>query len=120
VKVALFDVRDAARPALLDSRRLGERGSLSALDFSAHGLALQAGSGRTRMALPMLLMPAGGSGLPQLSLQRFEVDTQARTLATRPPLALGSGWADLGATRALLLGEQLHLLHDGDLRTWDW
>ena len=120
VKVALFDVRDATRPALLDSRRFGDRGSVTALDFSAHGLALQAGSGRTRLALPMLLMPAGGGAVPQLQLQRFEVDSAARSLAVKPAIAFGSGWTDIGATRGLLLGDQVHLLHGGELLTWGW
>lgn len=120
VKVALFDVRDAANPALLDSRRYGGRGSVTALDYSAHGLALQVSGATTRLALPMLLTASDGVGLPQQQLQRFEVDRNVRSLTDKPAIALGSGWADISGTRGLLLGNQLHLLHDGGLQTWDW
>lgn len=120
VKVALFDVRDAARPTLLDSRRFGSRGSVTALDYSAQGLALQAAGATTRLALPMLLTQANGIGPPLQQLQRFEVDGAARSLAVRPAFDLGSGWADISGARGLLLGKQLHLLRDGGLQTWDW
>jgi len=119
VKVALFDVRDAASPRLLDSRRFGERGSVTTLDYSAHGLALQATGGVTRLALPMLLTQPGGAE-PLQQLQRFEVDGSARSLTLRPAFDLGRGWADIAGARSLLLGSQVHLLRDGQLQTWDW
>ncbi len=120
VKVALFDVRDAARPTLLDSRAYGGRGSMTALDTSAHGLSLRAAGGLTRLALPALLTTADGSGPPEQQLLRFQVDGGTRTLATPAAIGLGSGWVDLSATRSLLLGNQVHLLMDGRLQTWDW
>jgi len=50
VKVALFDVKDPARPAALASLTFGQRGSATALDASSHGINLfQRGS----------VMPAG-------------------------------------------------------------
>lgn len=119
VKVALFDVRDASRPALLDSRRYGVRGSSTALSSSAHGLSMQVNGSRTRLALPMLVLDTELLP-PRQTVQRFEVDTVARTLAEPEALALGSGWADLSTTRTLLLGTQLHLLRDGTLQSWSW
>ena len=53
-------------------------------------------------------------------LQRFEVDSTARSLVVKPAIDLGSGWYDLGSARSLLQGEQLHHLRDGKLQTWDW
>ena len=121
VKVALFDVRDATRPSLLDSRRYGGRGSMTALDVTAHGLSMQAvAGGVTRLALPALLNADDGATPPVQQLLRFQVDGGARTLATPAALELGSGWLDLSTARSLLLGNQMHLLLDGKLQTWDW
>ena len=119
VKVALFDVRDAANPRLLDSRRYGQPGSSTGLDYSAHGLAQLTEGSRTRLALPMLLAQ-GPLVPPALSLQRFEVDSSTRSLVDKPAIELGLGWVDLGSARSLLLGGQLHHLRDGALQTWDW
>lgn len=119
VKVALFDVRDAANPKLVHSRNFGGMGSSSALDYSAHGLSLSASGNTIRLALPMLLMPEV-FGVPQLTLQRFEVDAAARTLTVRPVIDLGPGWADLGSSRSVQLDNQVHLLQDGRLQTWAW
>jgi hypothetical protein len=119
VKVALFDVRDAANPRLLDSRNYGAPGSSSALDYSAHGLSLQVVDGVTRLALPLQLLPAG-QGFVQQQLQRFEVDRTARSLRALAPIELGNGWADLASVRSLQLGEQLYHLRDGKLLSWDW
>ena len=119
VKVALFDVRDAANPRLLDSIAYGAPGSSSALDYSAHGLSLQVAGGVTRLALPLQLLPAD-QGFVLQQLQRFEVDSTARRLRALAPIELGSGWADLGSVRSLQLGEQLYHLRDGKLLSWDW
>lgn len=118
VKVALFDVRDAARPALIDSRSFGQRGSSSALDASAHGISLAMAGAVARMALPLQLVDAQGQAGEQL--QRFEVDTAARTLVAKAPLAVQPGWVDLSTARSLVLGNQLHYLRSGKLQTYDW
>ena len=119
VKVALFDVRDAANPRVLDSRRYGQPGSSTGLDYNAHGLAQLTVGSRTRLALPMLLAQ-GPLVPPALTLQRFEVDSSTRSLVEKPAIELGQGWVDLGSARSLLLGEQLHHLRDGTLQTWAW
>jgi hypothetical protein len=119
VKVALFDVRDAARPTLVASRSFGGTGSSTALDYTPHGLSLGESGNATRLALPMLLMPEQ-FGIPQLTLQRFEVDAATRSLNVLPVIDLGPGWADLGSSRSVQLDNQLHLLQDGQLQTWNW
>ncbi|MFO1326788.1 MAG: beta-propeller domain-containing protein [Rubrivivax sp.] len=118
VKVALFDVRDAARPSVLSSRTLGGPGSFTALDYTAHGLGwLQRGE-TTRVSLPMTMVGTRGDAAQQ-QLQRIEVDGGARSLRFKDPIDLGSGWTDYD-TRTLLLGEQVHLLSRGILQTWSW
>lgn len=118
VKVALFDVRDASRPAVIDSRVFGQRGSSSALDGSAHGISLAMAGTVARLALPMQLVDAQLTATEQL--QRFEVDTVARTLAVKTPLAVSEGWVDLSTARSLVLGGQLHYLRSGKLQSFDW
>ncbi len=118
-KVALFDVRDAANPRLLDSRTFGLAGSSTALDTSSHGMSLQAVGSATRMALPMMVM-TGDTSLPALNLQRFEVDSAARSLVVKPAIELGQAWVDIGSWRTLQLGAQLYLLRDGRLDSLDW
>lgn len=120
VKLALFDVQDAARPRLLDSRTHGAAGSLTALDGSAQGIGLQALAGGVRIALPALLLADGGAGEPQQQVLRYEVDFAARRLAGRPAVELGRGWADIGAVRSLPLGDQLFVLQASGLQTLDW
>lgn len=119
VKVALFDVRDTASPRLLDSRTHGRAGSMTALDSTPQGIKLQMAGTTTRLALPMLVVTDTlGTVLQQV--QRYEVDTTARTLATQSPLDLGSGWADISAVRSVFVGDRLHLLRDGKLSTSTW
>lgn len=119
VKVALFDVRDASAPKLLDSRSYGQMGSSSALDYSPHGLAQLTVGSRTRLALPMLLLD-GSKPFPAVTMQRFEVDSTARTLSVKPSIELGASWLDLGSARTLLQGDWVHHLAEGQLRSWAW
>jgi hypothetical protein len=115
-------VRRARRgqPTLLDSRRYGQPGSSTGLDYSAHGMAQLTEGSRTRLALPMLLAQGPTWCHAALSLQRFEVDSSTRSLVDKPAIELGQGWVDLGSARSLLLGGQLHHLRDGTLQTWAW
>jgi hypothetical protein len=53
VLVSLLDVRDPTRPRELARRVIGERGSMSASDFSPHGTAIERDGGRVRIALPV-------------------------------------------------------------------
>ena len=126
VKVALFDVKDPARPRELAVQNFGERGSMSGLDFSAHGLNLLAVGDQTRIALPLFLQGAT-TAAPQRGLQRFEVDTRARTLTVKAmipaaavPPGAGYGSYDLWGERSLQIGAKLYYLSQGQLGAWDW
>jgi len=119
VKVALFDVRDAANPKLLDSKRFGQAGSSSGLDYSSHGIAQLGVANRTRLALPVI-SSQNNDTQRTISLQRFEVDSSARTLNVKPAIELGESTFDLFSARSLLQGELVHYLSDGALRSWAW
>ena len=128
VRMALFDVRDAARPTLLDARSFGARGSISGLDTSAHGMSLKVAGSTTRLALPLLSMPDVSvidatdprAFMPQLSVQRIEVDTAQRRWTFKPAIELGSAWVDLSATRVLQVDDHLYRWADGTLQHWAW
>lgn len=126
VKVALFDVQDATNPRELAVRTFGERGSASGIDVSSHGINLLQIGPVVRIALPMALYGPGYT-LQQQGLQRFEVDTAARTLAVKSMLptseaATGTDpWAyDLWLQRSLQIGSQVYYLSQGTLAAWDW
>jgi len=68
--------------------------------------------------LPMLLT-LDASEPPLQTLRLFEINSSTRSMV-RSSLDLGTGWTDISATRSLLLGDQVHLLRDGKLQTWDW
>jgi hypothetical protein len=88
IKIALFDVTDAAQPRMLASRTLGTRGSYSALDASRHGLNLLHLGSKTRVALPVFVVETPGAAFGATTsyqgLSRWEVDTVAGTLVERP------------------------------------
>lgn len=121
VKVALFDVRDAAHPAVLASVTLGMAGSATAADYTPHGLGALQVDGTVRLALPMVLATSANYASWQSGLQRFEVDLAARTLRTLPMLGVvDNGGADLGQSRSLQIGPQVHHLNGAALATYDW
>lgn len=87
LKVALFDVSDPAHPRELSSLSLGERGTMSALDFTRHGISILQGESLARIALPVRLTATTPAGYPQpvrQGLARFVVDAAAGTLVQRP------------------------------------
>jgi hypothetical protein len=121
VKLSLFDVSDPAQPRELASQSLGKAGSVTALDSSPHGANWLVQDGVARVALPSLLTVVDwGVGLQ--GLLRLEVDLAARTLRTREPLDLsGQRLGDqVGSDRSLQIGNQVHYLRNGSLRTYDW
>lgn len=125
LKVSLMDVADASQPKALGSATLGHAGSLSALDFSRHGLNMLVKDGVARVALPVNLAPAVDpfAGIWQSGLQRFEVDTVARTLRT-VGLA-GAAASDFAhATwleRSLQIGDHVYYLQgDGTVTAHAW
>lgn len=117
VKVALFNVADARQPKVVASQVIGQAGSSTALDWSRHGIGfLQRGS-VVRVALP-LVRYEGGNWMS--GLQRFEVDTTARTLVTRSMLAATPAWLSQADSRSLQIGDQVYYLDAGKLSGWDW
>ncbi len=119
LKFALFDVRDAAAPAVLGSHVLPGVGNQLALDGARHGIAIGSEGGRARISLPGLL--SADYSIASSSLLRLEVDLAARTLAAPPPLGTRSGWpADLWLRRSVQIGAQVYYLRDGTLEAFDW
>ncbi len=121
LKLALFDVRDAARPLALDSVTLGRMGSMSALDTSPHGINWLTTGGVARVALPVALATTGDFSGWQQGLQRLEVNLAARSLRTLPLLdpVADSTWG-VGHQRSLQIGSQLYYWRDGALGTHAW
>lgn len=119
-QVALFDVRDPARPALIESRGFGTAGSTTALDGSAHGLNWLTVGGTVRLALPMLWWNPAGDMVH--GLQRFEVDLDARRLAVRPMLAPPGDGEGAGPwhERSLQIEDQVYYFADGALAVAPW
>ncbi len=121
LKLALFDVRDPARPRELATQTFGERGSVSALDARPHGLNVFSQGTTARLALPLSLALAGGAA-GERGLLRIEVDTVLRTLKTKPllpPPQPGLG-VDLWSERSVQIGGQVYYLAHGQLAVWDW
>jgi hypothetical protein len=120
VKLALIDVANPARPALLATRVWGDRGSVSGLDFSRHGIDILDTGGRARIALPIGVFNALDGSIQQ-GLQRVEVDTVSRTLSTRPLLTvLPKGWFDIASDRSVQVGNRLYWFTQGQTRVFDW
>jgi hypothetical protein len=124
VKVALFDVSRADQPAVIATELFGGPLSGTALDTSPHGIAFLQVGDVVRAALPMLTN--SGFAPPQPSdraLQRFEIDTSARTLRRLAPVAPPPG--DLsnyyhGGERALMLDEHVYYYSLGEFAVAGW
>lgn len=121
-KVALFDVRDPAKPALIGSRAFGAKGSTSATDFSSHGLNLLQVGPVARIGLPMSLRETDWGPAAQHVLKRFEVDTASRTLSWRTDVAAPSGTdaLDVSADRSVQIGNAIFFLSQGRLTGSLW
>ena len=120
VKVALFDVADATRPKQLDAKILGERGSVSGLDFSRHGIDLFTRGNVTRVALPLFAaaVPFGNS---QHGLQRLEIDSTAKTLSLKPMIKSSSTLSqDLSSDRSVQIDAQVYYFSEGTLSASTW
>jgi uncharacterized secreted protein with C-terminal beta-propeller domain len=95
VKVALMDIANPARPSIVNSVVLGQRGSNSTLDDNSHGINILKQGNTYRIALPVRVhqTPSAASGTVQAwyeptyqGLHRFEVDTAAKTLVSQPAI----------------------------------
>jgi Beta propeller domain len=121
-KVALFDVRDPTKPSLISSKTFGAKGSASAADFSSHGLNLLQAGAVSRVALPMSLRDVDWGSNARHMLQRFEVDTTARTLSWRKELTApeGTDAMDVSADRSVQIGDSVYFLSQGRLVGGPW
>jgi hypothetical protein len=121
-KVALFDVRDPTKPALISSQAFGAKGSASAADFSSHGLNLLQVGPVARIGLPMSLRETDWGPDAQHVLKRFEVDTAGRTLSWRTDVAAPSGTEplDVSADRSVQIGNAIFFLSQGRLTGSLW
>lgn len=121
VALSLFDVRDPAAPKRRQLALLGDAGSSTALDHSAHGIGLRRVGALTQAALPVS-MPVDGR--PRRTLQRIEVDSVAGTLTLKPAIVSGgdeSSWPSVWRDRAQLADAQvLHLDSEGGLALHGW
>jgi Beta propeller domain len=93
VKVALMDVTDPTKPGLLNSVVVGKRGSSATLDSTSHGINVFQQGSVYRIAVPVRVneTPSPFIMAPQVfyqptyqGLQRFEVDSTAKTLVSKP------------------------------------
>jgi hypothetical protein len=96
VKVALMDVTDTTQPSLLNSVVIGKRGSSAALDYTSHGINVFQQGNVYRIAVPVRVNETPSSLIvgPQTfyqptyqGLQRFEVDSTAKTLVSKPAVS---------------------------------
>jgi Beta propeller domain len=124
IKLALFDVADAAQPRLASSVVLGDAGSLTALDLSRHGLNMWDKNGTQRIALPAnLINNRLGAPVPGTSgLLRFEVDTAARSLRQLPTVgsAALTGMQPLWLERSLQIGDTVYYANATGLQSYGW
>ena len=133
VKVALMDVSDPAKPSIRSSLVLGSRFSASALDTSSRGINMFQQGNTFRIALPVVLREprtastTGFYGPTTQGLARFEVDTQARTLVTKPmltrltPTSLTDNWQyDIAYERSVQIESFVYYLSGGTFRAASW
>lgn len=103
IKVALFDVKDAAQPRLQSQLVMGGRGSYSALEHSRRGISILPVGNRSRIALPVWLSDAAGNSGAH-GLARLEANLASGTLVNHTLVAAPSSnqpWGTLAAERAL-------------------
>jgi Beta propeller domain len=121
LKVALFDVADPTRPRELGDVKLGGFASQMTLDLSRHGLNLLMKDGVARVALPVNLISTNLQS-STAALQRFEVDTRARSLRSLPMHGADSSGRRYGTwlERSLQIGDQVYYLNQASISTFAW
>jgi Beta propeller domain len=104
VKVALMNVADPAQPSVVNSIVIGKAGSASGVDASSHGLNIFQQGNVFRITLPVRVHETSAGNTSFFSptsqgLYRFEVDTTASTLISKPSItATTFGGSDPYAT----------------------
>lgn len=122
VKIALFDVSDAANPAELTHVVVGRSSTFTTLDFTPHGIAMLRDGPALRVALPLAEFAwSDGAAAPVHGLLRLEVDLAGRTLVKRPWVDTpGGAFPDLANERALHIADHVYHLSRGELTGWEW
>jgi hypothetical protein len=140
VKVALMDVSSPADPRLLNSVVIGKRGSSATLDYSSHGINVFQQGSVYRIALPVRVheTPSPFIQAPQtfyqptsLGLQRFEVDSAAKTLVTKQVVSSfvysataaspqSYGLFDVSQDRSVQIESMVYYFSGGRFLTTSW
>jgi hypothetical protein len=134
VKLSLIDVTDPTRPTEAARSVIGKRGTDATVLRDHHGIALQTVGNRVRISLPVRLhdtLPQGsvGSALSastyyqstRTELQKFDIDTAARSLTARKPLVSSlSPDRDISVDRSLLWDDQVHYYQSGVWTSGAW
>ncbi len=127
VKVALYDVRDLARPVEVSKQVFGDAGSWSEALYDPHALSfLQNGEDQVRVALPMILYKADAvkdawnyvwlnSGLHMfevngLSANKASLDYVGNVIAESSETAEYPSWS--GYDRSFLHDNSIYYVHD--------
>jgi hypothetical protein len=124
VKVALMDVTDPTRPAVINSSIIGYRGSYSALDFSRHGINIFQQGSVFRVALPARVNDSPFGSPSYQGLHRYEVDSVAKTMVSKPTLksinfpapgvfAPNLAQFDISSDRSVQIGVNLYYFSGG-------
>jgi hypothetical protein len=121
LKVALFDVADATRPRQVGEAKMGGPASQMTLDLSRHGLNYLMKGNVARVAMPVNLVKGDYTSSTN-GLQRFEVDTQARTLRSLSMLGGVSSnlYQNVWLDRSLQIEDQVYYLNKGLVSTFSW
>ncbi len=122
VKLALFDVRDPAKPSLIRAQTFGARASSTGLDFSTHGLNVFRANNKVRLALPMSVRATDYGQEAEHGLFRFDVDPATRSWTSRSTLLApqpDNNW-DLAGDRSVQIGNAVFYLTQGRLLGAPW
>lgn len=108
---------------MLQNVVLGDGGSVSAVKYACHGLAMRMDGSVARLAMPVILTSNDFRNGYRQGLQTFELDTAARTLVMRElngavDATHSLGW--LADERSVLIGNQAVHLRAGALTAYDW
>ncbi len=139
VKVALMDVSDPTKPGLISSVVIGKRGSSSTLDYTSHGINVFQQGNVYRIAVPVRVhetvsdLVVGPQTFYQPTyqgLQRFEVDSSAKTLQSKAPLKSIEypanpypqtyGLFNVAQDRSVQIGSMVHYFSGGRFITSSW
>jgi hypothetical protein len=136
VKVALMNVADPSKPSVVNSIVIGKGGSASALDSSAHGINILQQGSVFRIALPVRVheTPSSFAGFYQPTSQglyRFEVDTAAGTIVSKPtvpsvtfptndPYTLPYSTYFVGQERSVQINSNVYYFTGGKFLTSSW